>query len=607
MENSNYAGGQSVLNQNRCLDSKVKIKNTIMHIVALFIFTCIVSRGPLMEESFICGIAFVTYMMSRSISNFYLVIPAVAVLIPLASLGYHTWGYIIATGLCALIFVISKSVEYYMWQRALLASFSTIIAITVYSLAAKEVYRISLGQLVTEGIVIFILVYCFDVFHKTIGGLRNGDSKAAVKKQHSYQISMMAFVVIVLLVVNGLQFVPLVWMTVMFMSLWALISLGLGEALLVVAVGGAAAALIGQEQWEIMITIMMGLLCAFYVKEKGFAFVTLTFMLICHLLDCFESILPIGADKYFFMMTSIIFIVVYWKFNAQMREIIKAFAWDRGAEGDAERKYVEKVLKDKTSQMSDMIELYATYLDSRTIFANQFNVTKQIIDDVRWQISRQGMRTMKNCEYKFELDIAISQCAASGSINGDCSGWQDIGDGRVVMVVSDGMGKGKKAAAESLMVTKTIISLLKSGVTVDLALKTINTIMLMKDDEDSYATLDMVIINKHTGKAKFYKIGAAPTLIRRKESVEEVILSEVPLGIVNGLKIRYVEATLKKDDRIIMMSDGVSDSGGKIRETVVAIRSKNPQTMCDLIINRAADSYVGRERDDLTVMVARIL
>ena len=219
---------------------------------------------------------------------------------------------------------------------------------------------------------------------------------------------------------------------------------------------------------------------------------------------------------------------------------------------------------------------------------------------------------------KFSVDIAVSQCAASGAINGDCCGWQEIGDGKIAMVVSDGMGKGKKAAAESLMVTKTIMSLLKSGVTTDLTLKMINTVMLMKDDEDSYATVDLIIVDKRSGKAKFYKIGAAPTLIRRREQVEEVKLSAVPLGIVNGLKIRYMETVLKKEDWIIMMSDGVSDGGctgggrsdsflAVIKETAARVRSSDPRTMSDLILDQAADSYIGRERDDLTVMVARII
>ena len=163
------------------------------------------------------------------------------------------------------------------------------------------------------------------------------------------------------------------------------------------------------------------------------------------------------------------------------------------------------------------------------------------------------------------------------------------------------------------MVTKTIMGLLKAGASTDLTLKMINTIMVMKDDEDSFATVDLIILDKKIGKAKFYKIGAAPTLIRRKNSVEEVKLSAVPLGIVNGIKIQYVEAFLKKGDYIIMMSDGVSDGGGgrgflsQLKEIVLNIRSENPQTICDLILNQSADSYIGKERDDLTVLVAKLM
>ena len=90
-------------------------------------------------------------------------------------------------------------------------------------------------------------------------------------------------------------------------------------------------------------------------------------------------------------------------------------------------------------------------------------------------------------------------------------------------------------------------------------------------------------------------------------------LSAVPLGIVNGLKVRYMEATLRRGDWIIMMSDGVSDGGtnrslvGDISETAAKIRSDNPQVMSDLILDQAADSYALRERDDLTVVVAKLL
>ena len=265
--------------------------------------------------------------------------------------------------------------------------------------------------------------------------------------------------------------------------------------------------------------------------------------------------------------------------------------------------------------MAALDELYRTYLDSRSMLANQFELTRQILEKTRRRLSRKA-RTGVDCDegaYRFHADIAASQCAALGGINGDCCGWQDIGDGQIAIVLSDGMGKGKKAASESLMVVRTVLSLLRSGVRADTALKTINSVMLMKDDGDSFATLDLVIADQRSGRAKFYKIGAAPTLLRRKDHIEEMKLSAVPLGIVNGLKVRYMEATLRRGDWIIMMSDGVSDGGtnrslvGDISETAAKIRSDNPQVMSDLILDQAADSYALRERDDLTVVVAKLL
>jgi serine phosphatase RsbU (regulator of sigma subunit) len=165
---------------------------------------------------------------------------------------------------------------------------------------------------------------------------------------------------------------------------------------------------------------------------------------------------------------------------------------------------MKKLLDIKIVEMQAMAELYGTYLDSRSMLADQFRITEQIMEDLKLKIGSTA-EGKHNVREKFQMDISISQLAASGLINGDCCGWSDIGRGRTAMVVSDGMGKGKKAAAESLMVTRTIISLLKSGVTAELTLKMINTIMLMKDDEDSYATVDLVIVDRKSGRCRFFK------------------------------------------------------------------------------------------------------
>ena len=87
----------------------------------------------------------------------------------------------------------------------------------------------------------------------------------------------------------------------------------------------------------------------------------------------------------------------------------------------------------------------------------------------------------------------------------------------------------------------------------------------------------------------------------------------MPLGIVNGLEIRSEEIFLKKGDFLIMMSDGVSDGPDgrgflpQLAEILRSIRSEEPAVICDLVLDQVSDSYLGKERDDLTIMTAKLL
>ena len=86
----------------------------------------------------------------------------------------------------------------------------------------------------------------------------------------------------------------------------------------------------------------------------------------------------------------------------------------------------------------------------------------------------------------------------------------------------------------------------------------------------------------------------------------------MPMGIVDGLKIDYVTVSLNQGDQVIMISDGVTDSKREdlsmewLQETIGGIKSKDPQTMCDLIMNRAVENYGLKEKDDLTVLAVRV-
>ncbi|MDO4546359.1 MAG: SpoIIE family protein phosphatase, partial [Bacillota bacterium] len=531
------------------------IKSRAVRALILIVLTFLVSRVPFIGGCFPAAVALIAYLVSRNTLNIYLALPAAAGILPYITRGYDPWGDVAALCVCGILFVAARKIKTELWQRALIAAAITIICTSIYRLATATVYKMTLESLLFEGLLVFCMMFLFDAFYKI------ADPEATAEPRAKAELSLTALTVVCLLTVGGAGLGFLLWAVIVFLALCAVNYLETGQALFPVVVAGVIAALMDQAQWGFLVTLLIGATAASFAKGYGTVVTTLFFAAVCWVLKSAESGVVLGIDNYCLLMAAVGFLAINWKFGSKIRKVLGAFAGNGAAVLDEKRAFTDQLLRVRASDMEDLAELYATYLDSRSMLANQFNITRQIIDDARARIGESGRRALRQPREKFRVAIAVSQCAATGAINGDCSGWQDIGDGRMALVISDGMGKGKKAAAESLMVIKTIMALLKSGVTTDLTLKMINTIMLMKDDEDFFATVDLIIIDKTTGKTKFYKIGAAPTLIRRKSNVEEVKLSAVPLGIVNGLKIRYVETTLRKDDWIIMMSDGVSDGG----------------------------------------------
>lgn len=577
------------------------MKTKVTEGIILILLTFLLSHAPVMGETFPAAIAFVAYMVSRNTMYIYLAIPSAAGIFLCIGRGCDAWGELIAMCICAVLSAAARNIKLELWQRGIVASASAVTCVSIYRLVTSSVYKTSMEMLMLEGLLVFVYIFIFAAVMEVI------------EKKSGGEAALAGLVSTVLLIVCGMGMGFFIWPVIVFLTICVTVYSDMGSSAMVIAASGIYAALINETQWGLMITLIISSFAASFFRKFGAAAVTAVFVFVCVVLKSVESGVVLGSDNYCLILAALSFAVLNWKFRRKMKKVIAMFSFKAASEAEEKAENIENVLKMQAWEMKELAELYSTYVDSRSMLSTQFSITKQIIEETRRKTKEELKSSVHLVSEKFDTEVAAAQCAAAGEINGDCCGWQDISDGRSVLVISDGMGKGKKAATESLMVTRTIIGLLKSGVSTDLTLKMINTIMVMKDDEDSYATVDLVVLDRKTGKAKFYKIGAAPTLIKRKNKIEEVKLSAVPLGIVNGLKIRYVDVFLKKGDCIIMMSDGVSDGGNgrgalqDIKEIALKIRSENPQSICDLILNRSLDSYLGRERDDLTVLVAKLM
>ena len=228
------------------------------------------------------------------------------------------------------------------------------------------------------------------------------------------------------------------------------------------------------------------------------------------------------------------------------------------------------------------------------------------------QCGKEGRNCRLNMKVAKRLVIksAVAACA-KGKISGDTSAIVPLTGGKVALMLSDGMGSGEKAAGESTQAIRLLKNLLSVGFTVDLAVKTVNSMMIIRNPEEVFATMDMAVIDTYSGCTEFLKIGSAPSFIKRVGEVLTVKSSSLPIGILNQIEIEPITQYLAKDDMIVIVSDGIIEAKrqGQFEWLVNYLRcstADNPRQVADQILAQALKYSEGRAKDDMTVMVAKL-
>ena len=212
--------------------------------------------------------------------------------------------------------------------------------------------------------------------------------------------------------------------------------------------------------------------------------------------------------------------------------------------------------------------------------------------------------------------IRNGRCNLPGArgISGDTALFTHLPDGSMAFILSDGMGKGFKAAEESRLVAERLRKLLREGVSAATAIKAVNKAMLeSKRGGYTFATVDMTIIELANRRARFYKMGAATSFLVRDNSVRRVEHPALPVGILSRLKLRAVSVEIRPGDIIVMVSDGITeaDRGDLSAVWLQTALCNIPEYMghvnlAEAIAQLAFAKYGRREKDDLTVMVMMI-
>jgi stage II sporulation protein E len=194
-------------------------------------------------------------------------------------------------------------------------------------------------------------------------------------------------------------------------------------------------------------------------------------------------------------------------------------------------------------------------------------------------------------------------------ISGDNYSFCEIEQGRMVAILSDGMGSGEKACEESGRVIEMMERLLEAGFRKEAAVQIINGALASGEQEQNMSTLDICELNLYTGACEFMKIGAACTYIKREHLVDRLSARNLPLGVFQQIEPETIHRQLQDGDYIIMLSDGVLDAleqgiGEEIfPELLGKISHTNPGEIAGQILNYCLHQSKGKIRDDMTVLV----
>ncbi len=204
------------------------------------------------------------------------------------------------------------------------------------------------------------------------------------------------------------------------------------------------------------------------------------------------------------------------------------------------------------------------------------------------------------------VDFGAEQSSANNnSMCGDAYKYFNDGKGHFVMILSDGMGTGGRAAVDGAMASGLMSRLIKAGFGYNCSLKILNSSMLFKSTDESLATVDIASIDLYTGITELYKAGAAPTIVRRSGKTGKAESTSLPAGILRQIGFDTAAIKCKVGDIITLMSDGaVTDGTDWIRAELEAWQDGSAQDLAEHLCACAKRRRTEKREDDITVLCA---
>ena len=206
----------------------------------------------------------------------------------------------------------------------------------------------------------------------------------------------------------------------------------------------------------------------------------------------------------------------------------------------------------------------------------------------------------------YDAEFAFASSSGGGEVSGDTAVAFPSSDNRFYAICSDGMGSGEEAKRTSNFACNFLKSALGVG-SPETAIHLLNSALLGRGGECS-ATIDIFALDMIDGSATFIKSGAAPSFIKRENSIFRIKSATAPIGIMKSIDSEKTCVEVKGGDYVIMFSDGVSEIAEEspwLLELLTRPSKETPKAYAEHILAEA--KKYSRSRDDMIVIVLKII
>ena len=192
--------------------------------------------------------------------------------------------------------------------------------------------------------------------------------------------------------------------------------------------------------------------------------------------------------------------------------------------------------------------------------------------------------------------------------SGDTHSVIKIDERKFMVALSDGMGSGEYAKRISESTMSLLESFYRAKMPSKTVLSTINKLLTF-NKEETFACVDVAIVDLDTGKADIVKIGSPSGFILSGSSLKILESATLPLGILESLHPVTATHVLNEDDVLLFLSDGITSAFGSTSDLYDALKNaniSNPQQLADDVLRCALSAYGGKAMDDMMAVAVRI-